>query len=273
MKFFSKKWRVILIIAVLLAAAGFGLEHFTGYNPVSTVVNTIAAPVKTGFSYIASSVANFRDFIWDMRAYKEDNARLVAENNELKMMLKDVSAYREENENLQELLDLKNSMVEYSTVAARVISYSGNNWYELVEINKGSLSGLAVGNAVLTEDGVVGRITSVGPNYSIVRTILDSESAVGIKVSRTEGSGLVEGDDELIGSAQCKLSFLDRNTPLIVGDIVETSGTGGIFPAGFVVGTVMSISADSTGALNYAVINPAVDFDKLSEVLVINGEY
>ncbi|MGN1115866.1 MAG: rod shape-determining protein MreC [Candidatus Ornithomonoglobus sp.] len=273
MNFFSKKWRVILIVAALIAAAGFGLEHFTGYNPVSTVVNTVAVPVKTGFSYIASSMTNFRNFIWDMRTYKADNERLTAENNELKRMIKDVSAYREENESLQELLDLKNSMTEYSTVAARIISFSGNNWYELVEINKGSLSGLAVGNAVLTEDGVVGRITSVGPNYSIVRTILDSESAVGIKVSRTGGSGLVEGDGELIGNEQCKLSFLDRNTPLIVGDIVETSGTGGIFPAGLVVGTVMSISADSTGALNYAVITPAVDFDKLSEVLVINGEY
>lgn len=273
MNFFSKKWRAVLAAALALAAAGFGLEHFTGHNPISAAVNTIAAPIQTGFSYVAASAVNFRDFIWDMRTYRDDNERLAAENIELKRRLRDISAYREENESLKELLELKESMTRYSTVAARVISFSGNNWYETIELNKGALNGISAGSAVLTDEGIVGRVIETGPNYSIARTILDSDSAVGIKVSRSGGSGLVEGDAELAANGQCKLSFLDRNSPLIVGDIVETSGSGGIFPPGFVVGTVMSVSADSTGALNYAVINPAVDFDKLSEVLVINGEY
>lgn len=272
MKFFIKKWKLILIIAAVIAATGFVSEHFTNVNPAGVVINTITAPIKTGFSYISGSITGFRDFIWDMRSYKADNERLEAENVELRRQLNDVTAYREENENLRQLLELQNSMTRYTTVAARVISYSGNNWYETIEINKGAMSGLKVGNAVLTQDGVVGRVTEVGPNYAKVKTILDSSSAVGIYVMRTGGSGLVEGDRDMVSDKKCKLSFLDRSTPLIAGDVVETSGTGGIFPAGLVVGTVMSISADNAGTLNYAVINPAVDFDKLREVLVINGE-
>ena len=123
----------------------------------------------------------------------------------------------------------------------------------------------------MTADGVVGKVSEAGVDYAIVRTILDSSSAVGIRVTRTGGTGLVEGDKTLAAKAQCSLSFLDRNTALIVGDVIETSGSGGLYPAGLVVGSVVSISADNSGALNYAVIEPAADMDNLGEVLVIKG--
>lgn len=271
MSFFSKKWRITLIVVAAAAAAGFAIDHFAGYNPIGVAVKTVMAPVQTGFSYIAHSITNARDFIWEMRAYKEDNERLEQENMMLKQQNRDTASYREENERLESLLELSESITGYSTVAARVISYSPNNWYESVEINKGSMHGLSEGNAVITADGIVGKITELGPNYAIVTTILDESSAVGIRVSRTGGSGLVEGDDELAQNTQCKLSFLDRSTPIIVGDIVETSGSGGVYPAGFVVGSIISVSADSTGSLKYAVIDPAVDFENLQEVLVVNG--
>lgn len=271
MSVFSKKWRAALAAAAVIAAAVFVTEHFAGVDPVGTVVRTVMSPVKTGFSYIAGAVNNACGFVWDMRAYKADNEELEAENIRLKQQNRDTATYREENERLQELLDLKNSITDYSTVAARVISYSANNWYETIEINKGSMNGLSVGNAVITPEGVVGKVTETGPNYAIVTTILDSSSAVGIRVSRTGGSGLVEGDSELAADNRCKLSFLDRSTPIIVGDVVETSGSGGIYPPGFIIGSITSVSADSTGNLKYAVIDPAVDFSDLYEVLVING--
>lgn len=271
MSFFSKKWRIVVAAAVVVAAADFAVDHFTGVNPLGVVVRTVASPVQTGFSYIAGAVENAFGFVWDMRAYKEDNEALEAENIQLKRENRDTAAYREENERLQNMLDLQESITDYSTVAARVISYSPNNWYETIEINKGTLSGLSEGNAVITPEGVVGRITETGPNYSIVTTILDSSTAVGVRVSRTGGNGLLEGDKDLSVNMQCKLSFLDRSTPIIVGDVVETSGSGGIYPAGFVIGTILNVSADSTGNLKYAVVDPAVDFENLYEVLVING--
>jgi rod shape-determining protein MreC len=206
-----------------------------------------------------------------MRAYKEDNERLVAENTALKLQNRDVASYMEENERLLALIGLKESITDYTTVAARVISYSGNNWYEQIEINKGAINGLNPGNAVITPEGIVGKIVETGPNYSIVTTILDPDSDIGIRVARTGGSGIVEGDGELVKDGNCKLSFLDRDTPLIVGDIVRTSGTGGVYPPGLAVGSVMNVSADSMGNLKSALISPSVDFDKLNEVLVING--
>lgn len=271
MSFFSKKWRITLIIIAAIAAGSFIVEHFLGANPVAVGVRTVTTPIRTGFSYIAGEITGFRDFIMDMRAYKADNERLEAENIELKRLSRDVAVYREENERLKELLDLQDAMTEYSTVAARITAYSENNWYDKLEINKGAVNGISVGNAVITSDGIVGRVSQVGPNYSIITTILDPSVAIGIRISRTGGNGLVEGDKELSMKKQCQLTFLDRSTPVIIDDIVETSGTGGIYPAGFVIGTIINISADSTGNLTSAVIAPAVDFDSLNEVLVING--
>lgn len=271
MSFFSKKWRITLIIITAIAAGSFVLEHFAGVNPIAVGIRTVTSPIRTGFSYIAGEITGFRDFIMDMRAYKTDNERLELENMELKRQNRDVAVYREENERLRELLDLQDSISEYSTVAARITAYSDSNWYDKVEINKGTINGISVGNAVVTPEGVVGRITEAGLDYSIVTTILDSSAAIGIRISRTGGNGLVEGDKELSKKKQCQLTFLDRETPVIIDDIVETSGTGGIYPPGFIIGTIVNISADSAGNLANAVIEPAVDFDSVQEVLVING--
>lgn len=271
MSFFLKKWKITIIVIAVIAAASFVLEHFIGDNPIAIGIRTITSPVRTGFSYITGEITGFRDFIIDMRAYKADNERLEAENIELKRQNRDVAVYREENERLKEMLELKESMTNYSMVAARIISYSDSNWYDSIEINKGAVNGISEGNAVITPDGVVGRVTKVGPNYSIVTTILDPSAAIGIRISRTGGNGLVEGDEELSRAMQCQLTFLDRSTPVIIDDIVETSGTGGIYPPGLVIGTIVNIAADSTGNLINAVVAPAVDFDSLQEVLVING--
>lgn len=272
MSFFSKNWKSTIIVIAAISAGCFVIEHFAGFNPVSTVVNTVASPLKSGVSYIAHSLGNARDFIWDMRAYKSDNEKLESEIIKLKQEARDVSAYKEENERLSALLELKNSTAnEYTSVAASVISYSQSEWYRAIEINKGAINGISEGAAVITPDGIVGSVTEVGPSYSIVTTILDKSSVIGIKVSRTEGTGLAEGDDELAKDLKCKLSFLDRDTPIIVGDVIEASGSGGIYPQGLVIGTVVNVSANSAGTLNYAEIDPAVDFSSLRSVLVITG--
>lgn len=271
MRGFSKKWGISIMVVAAVAAAGFVTEHFIEFNPISRAVNTVTVPIKGGFAYIAHSLESARDFVWEMRAYKADNEKLEAENIELRRENRDTAAYREENERLKALLYLKESMENTNTVAAKVISYSDSNWLNRVEINRGTIHGVKQGNVVITPDGVVGKVTEAGPNYAIVTTILDKGASVGIMVSRTGCIGLVEGDTELVKDAQCKLSVVDSSSPIIVGDVLETSGTGGTYPSGLVVGTVMHISADSAGSLNYAVVDPAVEFDKVREVLVVVG--
>ena len=271
--FFKRKGVIAaaIITAVVLVCAA--IAHFGGANPVSKVLRTVFSPFQNGFSYIVNKVTDTTDFIREMNGYKEENARLVGEINELKKQNKDVANYREENERLKETLELQNSLENYSTVAASVIAYSSNNWYDTIQISKGSLAGVAVGNAVITPDGVVGKVVETGPTWSIVSTILNPDNAMGVKVSRTSDVAVVEGDSELYSQNYCKMTFIDKGSNLTIGDILETSGSGGIYPAGLSVGVIREINSDAMGNLNYATVEPLVDFNKLYEVLVINGTY
>lgn len=271
--FFKRKGVIAaaIITAVVLVCAA--IAHFGGANPVSKVLRTVFSPFQNGFSYIVNKVTDTTDFIREMNGYKEENARLVGEINELKKQNKDVANYREENERLKETLELQNSLENYSTVAASVIAYSSNNWYDTIQISKGSLAGVAVGNAVITPDGVVGKVIETGPTWSIVSTILNPDNAMGVKVSRTSDVAVVEGDSELYSQNYCKMTFIDKGSNLIIGDILETSGSGEIYPAGLSVGVIREINSDAMGNLNYATVEPLVDFNKLYEVLVINGTY
>lgn len=271
--FFRKKGvqvAAVVTAAVLLCTA---IAHFGGVNPVAAGARTILSPFQNGLAYIVNRVKGTTDFIREMKSYKEENERLISEINELKKQNRDVTNYREENERLKEILEMQNEMSGYSTVAASVIAYSSNNRYDMIQISKGSLAGVAVGNAVITPDGVVGKVIETGPTWSLVSTILNPDNAMGVKVSRTGDVAVVEGDDEMYSENYCKMTFIDKGSNLIIGDILETSGSGGIYPAGLSVGAIRNINADAMGNLNYAAVEPLVDFDKLYEVLVINGVY
>ena len=269
--FFRKKGVQVaaaVTAAVLLCAA---IAHFGGANPVSKVLRTVFSPFQNGVAYIADKVKDSVDFVSEMRTYKEENDKLVSQINELKRQNRDITNYREENERLNEMLDLQASLDGYSTVAASVIAYSSNNWYDTIQISKGSLAGVSVGNAVITPDGVVGKVVETGPTWSIVSTILNPENAMGVRISRTGDVAVVEGDSELYSKSYCKMTFIDKGSNLINGDLLETSGSGGVYPAGLLVGAVREINSDAMGNLNFATVEPLVDFDKLYEVLVING--
>lgn len=269
--FFRKRGVIVALVvtaAVIILAA---IAHFGGSNPVSTVLRTVFSPFQNGMAYIVNKVDGTVDFILEMKSYKEENERLVVEINELKKQNRDITNYHEENERLKELLEMQTSLDAYSTVAASVIAYSSNNSYDTIQISKGTLAGVKEGNAVITPDGVVGKVTEAGPTWSVVSTILNPDNALGVKVSRTGDVAVVEGDSELYSQNYCKMSFIDKGSNLIVGDILETSGSGGIYPAGLSVGAIRDVNSDSMGNLNYATVEPLVDFDKLYEVLVING--
>ena len=94
---------------------------------------------------------------------------------------------------------------------------------------------------------------------------IESDNAMGVKVSRTSDVAVVEGDSELYSQNYCKMTFIDKGSNLIIGDILETSGSGGIYPAGLSVGVIREINSDAMGNLNYATVEPLVDFNKLYE--------
>ena len=116
---------------------------------------------------------------------------------------------------------------------------------------------------------MVGVVSDVGTNWCTALTIVDTDTSMGARVFRTKDLGLAQGDFSLMGENRLRLDYLPADSSLLGGDLVETSGLGGYFPSGLVIGSVEEVQVDDSGASAYAIIKPSVDFDALTEVFII----
>ena len=139
---------------------------------------------------------------------------------------------------MKKLLDLQDKQTNMDTVAAKVISRDYEKWYKGITINKGSLSGVEYGDPVMTTEGVLGVVDSVGLNWAKVKTIYDSKSAVGAKFTRTGDIGVVEGSQEFADDERCSVQYISGSAPVVNGDILVTSGLGEIYPSGLLIGRI-----------------------------------
>ena len=267
MGFFKNKFlRVIVVVLPVLIVV---LAVVGGNNPLSNAVYTVIAPVSSGVYNITTPVRKFIDHLSKANEYEKEIEDLKSEIVTLKVTNKTREDYIAENKRLKELLDLKESKAGFETVSARVVSYEPNSWYDTVMLDKGSSSGIGVNDAVITPLGLVGKVTSVGSNWARVSTIINTANSIGIKLSRTGDIGVVSGDATLADEQHCRLEYLSNDKNLIKGDIILTSGLGGLYPADLAVGKITEIVSDSAGNLEYGVVEPFVDFSALYEVLVI----
>ncbi|MEG1932313.1 MAG: rod shape-determining protein MreC, partial [Pygmaiobacter sp.] len=141
--------------------------------------------------------------------------------------------------------------------------------YYSFTIDKGMRHGVEVKDCVISGEGIVGRVIEVGPNYAKVSTILDPSVSVGAIVSRTRDNGLIGGNAKLAMDKKCAMTLLARDTLAAKGDKITTTGLGGIFPKGLLVGTVEEILPETSGTSMYAVIEPITNIESIKMVMVI----
>lgn len=268
LSFFKKKnWLIfvlILVFVLLFASLSRG-----GNNPVSKGVHFVFVPIQNQFVKITGPVRQFLSDFGNMKLYKEENEKLKAENIELTSKIKPIKDYEAEIERLQKLLKIDEELSNCETVAAKVIAYEPDNWFSYITINRGTNHGISVSDVVVSSTGLLGQVTEAGNNWAKVSTIINSESSVGVRIVRNSEIGILEGDAKLSKTKKCKLGYLPANASVMEGDILETSGLGGIYPPGLKVGKLESVKNDNMGRLEYAVIEPYTNFNSLYEVLVI----
>lgn len=268
MSVFKKKGFGVFIIIILIALITAYLSHM-GNNPVSRTVNAVLTPVETQIAKLFNPIKEYFVSIKEAKEIKKQNSELKAENIELQSKVKSIEEYKRENDRLQKLLSISEEMTESETVAAKVIAYEPDNWFTYITINRGTASGIEISDAVITADGLLGQVADAGKNWAKVSTIINSESSSGVRIVRNGEIGIVEGDSSLSKVQKCKLGYLVANASVMPGDILETSGLGGIYPPGLKVGKIAEVAKDNIGRLDYAVVEPFVNFDELYEVLVI----
>lgn len=273
--FFSKKTVITILAAVLTALVLAILSAVSGgrISPVGSFVNIIVKPLQSLGTTISE---DFRDRA-DRALYYDD---MKKENEELK---KELAILREEvrrrdaieKENIQLRAALGHVERDSSLVfeSAEIVAKNSDNWTRSFTINKGRSSGIAPDNCVITDEGMVGFVSEVGNTWATVTAITDTTMEAAAIASRTREVASVEGDFELMSRGLLRLSYLSRDTQVLEGDTVETSGVGGLFPKGIVLGSVEEVKNETHGVSKYAIIKPAVDLDRINHVLVIKSFY
>ena len=183
--------------------------------------------------------------------------------------LYDASLIEEENEYLRGYLGLKNLHTDFQFESATVIGRETANYRTVYTLSRGSLHGIEKNMPVVTEDGLLGYVTEIGATWSRVVSIIETASAVGACVERSGDLGLIEGAYELRFEGLCRMIHIDPEADIRAGDVIITSGMGSIYPLGLSVGRVVSVSPDENTRTLTAVVEPSVDFENVSKVMII----
>ena len=273
MKDYVKKYGIRLLALVLAAALLTGVAAAKGEGHASAVEDTAGA-VRSPFQKVAqalvSRVEGFYGWLFNYEMLLQENENLRAQIAELEQQVRDNQQASEENIKLRELLNLSQKHTDFVFESAKVVSWNASNWASTFTISKGSEAGLEVGDAVVTEYGVlVGTIAELGTNWAIVDTVVDIGTSIGVLVGAEETSAMLLGDYTLMSSQYMKISFVAESGQVITGDIVVTSGAGGAYPQGLILGTVSSVHTEAAGQFEYAVVDPFTDLNSLTQIFVI----
>ncbi len=276
MKHFLKEHGLWVLFAAAVIAVALALmsvfSHTT--SPLTNFANILASPFRAGYESVADWFNDKQKYYQDTTALEEENAALRRKLAELEAEVRQARLDSAENERLKELLGLQEKRPDLTSdlEAATVVEHSVTNWTATLTISKGTSNGLEIGDCVIDETGaLVGLISDAGTNWATILTLVDTDTSLGAQVFRTGDLGLAQGNFSLMGENRLRLEFLPADAQLLGGDLVVTSGLGGYYPAGLVIGSVEEVQADSSGAASYAVLIPAVDFSALEEVFIIRS--
>lgn len=259
---------ILTILCTLMMLITFGTDVFN--RPLNTAVGYVVVPFQQGIGRLGSWLSNRAEELQQIRVLLDENTRLKEE----------VAALTEENTLLQQdkyelntlrqLVDLSEQYGEYNKTGARIIGRDSGNWYSSFVIDKGSDDGLSVDMNVIAGGGLVGKITSVGPNWSRVTSIISDNINVSGMTLSTQDNLMVSGN--LLTMAEGYISFsqlIDSQNLVVVGDKIVTSDISDKYLPNILIGYISSIERDANNLTKSGLIAPAVDFEHLGEVLVI----
>ena len=276
MRQFLQKHGLWVLFAAAVIAVGLALMSVFSNtsSPLANAANVIASPFRSAYTSVAEWFNDKQNYYQDNTALKEENAALKKQLAEMEAAIRQAEKDSAENERLKHLLGLKAQRPDLTSdlQAAMITEHTVTNWTSSLTIDKGTRHGLEVNDCVISETGaLVGLISEVGTNWATVLTLVDTDTSLGAQVFRTNDLGLAQGNFSLMGEKRLRLEYLPADCSLLGGDLVVTSGLGGFYPAGLVIGSVAEVQQDDSGATSYAILTPAVDFDGLSEVFVIRS--
>ena len=255
---------IILLLLLALVLMSLRAKQRKGVEFFDALLMEVCSPLQKASTLVIKTIqGTFHRYVFlvnlekENRMLKQKVAELQGESHQMKEM-------QLANERLKQLLQFreKNSP---PMIGAEVIGQDPSSWFKSVTVDKGERDGVKKGMAVISPAGVIGQILKTAPHYATVLLITDYNSAVDSIVQRTRAKAIVEGK----GENRCQLKYLLRTEEVAVGDAVVTSGLGGNFPKGLMVGEVKKVDKKGHGVFQFAELVPSVDMTRLEEVFVI----
>ena len=264
----ARSTRLLVIGLVLASLMTITLDFRGGESgPLAGLGRTalgVVSPLQEAVSNVFRPVTDFIQGVTSIGSLRAENARLEALIRKLSSQQQEFLRLRRENEELKGILGLSEQL-DLVTIGAEVIGESPSNFEESWVIDRGADDGLQVDMPVIGPEGLVGRIARVSGSSSVVQLIIDSDSAVGVRLASSGETGVLVGRRE----HDLRLDLVDPGTTVRAGEPVETSGLGGVFPAGIPVGVVSVATADEASLVKNVLVRPNVDFSRFPLVAVV----
>lgn len=275
MSLFRKKrlFTILIGIIILVALIGFSLKDRANLSTGEQFVSDIIGMAQNAISIPIKYVTNIFGNIDDIRDTYDENQILREKLAEYKGLIYEVQELKAENEELRALVDKADSLRSYNPIHATVTARSPERWIDQVTIDKGTLAGVKENMAVITAEGMVGKIQSASKLTSTVQLLtgFDEFNRISATISREEGNdifGLIEEYDKETDSLLFKI-IEESDKDLKEGELVVSSGMGGIFPAGLPIGTVKEVIPDQYGLTRTALVEPAANMYEINNVVVV----
>ena len=270
-RLFSGRVRVILIVAILLSAALAVLSNATGMSLPTMLTQAVMAPIRYGATALTDQAEQWYSYMFRYEALVAENEALKSQISQMEDEARRADSVDRENQRLRELNKLRTAHEDYELVDAYIIGWSSTDWTNTMTINRGTDAGINVGMCAITENGeVVGLVTEAGPNYAVVKTVLDSTLEISCIIASSGYNGMCKGGYYYKDINHLKLDYLTSSAIIRNNDQVVTSGST-VYPRDLIVGYVVDAGFDATGVAKFAVLEPAADIASLEQIFILTN--
>ncbi len=269
--FFTGRIRLILALAVILAVVLGVASNLTGRDYPGILVQSVLSPIRAGADSLVRQAEKFYSYMFRYEALEAENAALRQQIAQMREDARNADTVSRENDRLRALLDMQSLHEDYTLLDCYIISRDSVDWAGGFTLNRGASSGVEEGMCVITANSeVVGIIEEVGPNYSRVRTVLDSTLEISATIASSGYNGMVRGDYTGGYADLMRMDYLPTSAVIRNQDQVVTSGSS-MYPKNLILGYVVDAGFSDTGVAKYAILTPAVVFGQLEQVFILTS--
>ena len=267
--FLNSKVRVVLALALALLVAFALLSSLTDFALPQKIVKGALAPIRSGFQSLTRQAEQYYNYMFRYEALEAENVKLKARIAELEEDARSVDSLERENKRLKDLQGLTQARQDFQLMDSYVIGSSSVDWTSTLTIDRGAVDGVEVGMCAVTANGeVVGLITEVGSNYSIVKTVLDSSLEISGTIASSGYNGIVTGAYIPGQEGMLRMDYLPSSSIIRNRDQVVTSGST-VYPRDLILGYVVDAGYEETGVAKFALLEPAVELGSLEQIFVL----